>query len=63
MDKENRPRAIRAAKAIACSLWSSIIPVPSIATDGRDANITILHDASASGEAPSLADPEDIEGR
>jgi len=63
MDKENPPRAIRAARAIACSLWAPIIPVLGIAADGHDANMTILHDAPAGGEALFLADPEDIEGR
>lgn len=56
MDEENPPRAIRAARAVACSLWAPIIPVPGTAGDGRDTNTTNLHDVPAGGEATFQAE-------
>ena len=63
MDKEDPPHAIRAASALACSLWVPLIPVPGISADVHETKTTILRDAHDGSEALSLADPEDIEGR
>jgi len=63
MDDENLPRKIQAARAVACCLWAPIIPLKDGEADGQDVSTTIVHDAPAGGEALSLADPEDIEGR
>jgi hypothetical protein len=63
MDKNNPPPAIRPAKAIGCSLWAPIIPVPGIARDSHDAKMTTLDEASAGSETLFPAAPEDIEGR
>jgi len=63
MDKEIPPRATRAARALACSQWAPLIPVPGITADVHETRTTILQDTKDGSEALFLADPEDIEGR
>ncbi len=51
MSEENAPRAMRAARAVACSRWAPIIPVPGTAAKCEDTNATIAHDVAAANGA------------